>query len=155
MCAQVVVNKLVAENSCTKFFQECNQKQVVRNLTIQALPKLDEVTTCEWPHVRLTRTFDYELCHRYFTEYLVQATQWCLSHSKGRKCQKEEGQSSCQEIVFFFLCDCYSCTRLLYYVPCFNSQRSLLIGANRLLYNVRSFEPFLLYHSCQCGSRMY
>ncbi|KAG0420450.1 hypothetical protein HPB47_003482, partial [Ixodes persulcatus] len=50
MHIEVVVKKLVAQNSCTQFFHGSNQRNVVRELTLRSLPRLEDIATCENGH---------------------------------------------------------------------------------------------------------
>lgn len=50
MHTEVVVKKLVAQNSCTQFFHGSNQRNVVRELTLRSLPRLEDIATCENGH---------------------------------------------------------------------------------------------------------
>lgn len=50
MHTEVVVKKLVAQNSCTQFFHGSNQRNVVRELTLRSLSRLEDISTCENGH---------------------------------------------------------------------------------------------------------
>ncbi|KAH8008968.1 hypothetical protein HPB51_008159 [Rhipicephalus microplus] len=50
MYTEVVVRKLMTESTSTQFLQGPNQKNVVRQLTLDSLPRLEDIDTCENGH---------------------------------------------------------------------------------------------------------
>ncbi|KAL1469908.1 hypothetical protein MTO96_040784, partial [Rhipicephalus appendiculatus] len=54
MYTEVVVRKLMTQSNFTQFLHGPNQKNVVRQLTLQCLPRLEDINTCENGH-----TYDF------------------------------------------------------------------------------------------------
>lgn len=54
MYTEVVVRKLMTQSNFTQFLHGLNQKNVVRQLTLQCLPRLEDINTCENGH-----TYDF------------------------------------------------------------------------------------------------
>uniref|UniRef100_A0A6M2CWH5 Putative transposable element n=1 Tax=Rhipicephalus microplus TaxID=6941 RepID=A0A6M2CWH5_RHIMP len=50
MYTEVVVRKLMTESTSTQFLHGPNQKNVVRQLTLDSLPRLEDIDTCENGH---------------------------------------------------------------------------------------------------------